>query len=95
MREESSIDAGRAFLVIADLQTKMGNASAAIEMYELAVEKLSTTPNRYTVEAYSKLADLLEANGNRERAYELLKEAMSVQQQAQRMLGSATSAATE
>jgi tetratricopeptide (TPR) repeat protein len=95
MREESSVDAGRAFLLIADLQTKMGNEAAAIEMYELAVEKLSATPNRYAVEAYSKLADLFERNGNPERAYELLKEAMSVQQQAQRMLGSATSAATE
>jgi tetratricopeptide (TPR) repeat protein len=54
--------------------------SRAREVYELAEELLRrNNPNRYLVEVYSKLADLAEAEGRREEAYEYMKKAVGQQ----------------
>ncbi len=86
MQGESSVDAGRAYMLIADVFVTLGDDSRAIELYELALEHLRATPNRYLVEGYSKLAELLEQSGHADRALAVLKEAMNVQQQVDRSL---------
>jgi tetratricopeptide (TPR) repeat protein len=83
-----SIDAGRCYLLIGDVYAELDERDRALELYELSVELLKPMPNRYLVEAYSRLAALLEAKGDKSRALEVLKEAMSVQREADRMLAS-------
>lgn len=83
---QSSIDAGRCYLLVGDVFVEMEEASRALEMYELAVEILETLPSRFLVEAYGKLAELLEAQGKPKKALEVLKRAMRVQEDAQRLL---------
>ena len=46
---------------------------------QLAAEILSPLPSRYIVEVYQKLAELLEAEGRKDKALEVLKKAVSVQ----------------
>jgi tetratricopeptide (TPR) repeat protein len=65
----------------------LGDEARSIELYELAIEKLELLPTRYLVEAYSKLAELLERRGDKDAALALLKQAMNVQTQTERMLG--------
>jgi tetratricopeptide (TPR) repeat protein len=86
LSELKGYDAGRGYTVIADVYATLGDEERAIELYELAVEQLETIPSRYAVEAYSKLAELLERRGEKDMALDVLKRAMRVQQQAERML---------
>jgi tetratricopeptide (TPR) repeat protein len=81
-----SIDAGRCYLVIAEVFAELKQPERAEELYELAVELLEPTPNRYLVEAYSKYAALLESRGEQQRALEILKAAMKVQTDAAKLL---------
>jgi tetratricopeptide (TPR) repeat protein len=67
-------------MLLGDIWAAMGETAGATEMYELAVENLRTTPNRYAVEAFSKLADLYEGGGQQQKAFAVLKEAVAVQQ---------------
>jgi tetratricopeptide (TPR) repeat protein len=83
---ESSVDAGRCYLLIADVFRDLEDEERALEMYELAVETLEAVPNRYLVEAYSRFAELLEARGDAARALKVLKQAMQVQTESNRML---------
>jgi len=86
MRGESSVDAGRCYMLVADVFQALDDDPRAVELYELAVEHLRATPNRYLVEAYAKLAELYERIGDQGRALAVLKDAMKVQTQADRML---------
>lgn len=86
MSELGDLDAGRCYTLIADVYESLGDEERALELYELAVDKLELIPTRYVVEAYSKLAELLERRGDKEAALEILKRAMNVQRQAERML---------
>ncbi len=86
MNDLSEVDAGRGYMLVADVFAMLDDESRAIELYELAAEKLSPFANRYAVEAYSKLAELFERRGDKGAALEVLKRAMHVQQQAERML---------
>ncbi|HEY3962130.1 MAG TPA: tetratricopeptide repeat protein [Gaiellaceae bacterium] len=79
-------DAGRGYMLIGDVYVTLGDGERALELYELAIVQLETTSNRYAVEAYSKLAELLEQCGDKDGALEVLKRAMGVQQHAERML---------
>lgn len=81
--ELGALEAGRCFLLIAGVYETLGEESRAVELYELAVEKLSGVPNRFAGEAYAKLAALLERRGDKDAAYDVLKRAMSVQQSAE------------
>lgn len=76
--ELSSIDGGRGFTLIADVYAELGDYDRALEVYELAIEKLEQVPTRYTAEAYSKYAALLEQRGEKDAALEVLKRAMNV-----------------
>jgi tetratricopeptide (TPR) repeat protein len=70
--------AGRSYALLAEIYASIGEPDRARELYELAIEKLQPTPDRYLVEAYSKLAALLEDRGEPDAALSVLKRAMDV-----------------
>lgn len=73
-------DAGRSYSVLAGVFESTGDRARAGELYELAVELLEGYgPNRYVVAAYSRWAELLEAEGRKDEAYALMKKALQVQ----------------
>jgi tetratricopeptide (TPR) repeat protein len=73
-------DAGRAYGVLGDIFADLGDTARAQELYELAAELLERhNPTRYVVEVYTKLADLLEAQGQKEDAFEVMKKALGAQ----------------
>jgi tetratricopeptide (TPR) repeat protein len=73
-------DAGRAYAVLGDIFADLGDSARAQELYELAAELLERhNPTRYVVEVYTKLADLFEARGEKEAAFELMKKALGTQ----------------
>jgi tetratricopeptide (TPR) repeat protein len=70
--------AGRSYSLLAEIYASIGEPDRARELYELAIEKLQPTPDRYLVDAYSKLAALLESQGDADAALSVLKRAMDV-----------------
>jgi tetratricopeptide (TPR) repeat protein len=73
-------DAARSYTVLGSVYEELGETSRAREVYELAAELLERrNPNRFLIEVYSKLADLAEAQGRREEAYEYMKKAVGQQ----------------
>ena len=79
LADASPGDAGRGQTVVAEIYEQLGDREQAIERYEQAADLLSGTPNRYLLEVYAKLADLLEAEGRKDEALEVLKKAVSAQ----------------
>jgi tetratricopeptide (TPR) repeat protein len=71
-------DAGRGYALIGDVYAELGDAEKALELYELAAEKLATAPSRYLVEVYDKLARVLENEGRKDEALSVLKKAVAV-----------------
>ena len=86
MSELSSVDAGRSYALVAEIFLELGDEERALELFELAVEHLQATPNRYLVEAYAKLAQIYEDAGDQQAMIEALKAGMRVQQRAERVL---------
>lgn len=86
MRELSQVDAGRAYQLLADVFLQLDDTERAIELYELAIELLRATPNRYLVDAYRQLAELHEGRGDPEAALAVYKQAMTAQLAAGRSL---------
>jgi tetratricopeptide (TPR) repeat protein len=77
------LDAGRTFVLLADLFVELGERERARELYELGVERLELQPaSRYLVDAYKRLGQLLETEGRAEEALEMLKRALGVQERA-------------
>jgi tetratricopeptide (TPR) repeat protein len=73
-------DAARSYTVLGSVFEELGDTDRAKELYELAEELLGrNNPNRFLIEVYSKLADLAEAEGRREEAYEYMKKAVGQQ----------------
>ncbi|MEX2464733.1 MAG: tetratricopeptide repeat protein [Gaiellaceae bacterium] len=73
-------DAGRAYSLLGDIFADLGDGARAQELYELAIELLERrNGTRYVVEVYTKLADLLEAQGQKEAAFDLMKKALGAQ----------------
>src|SRR5581483_6118363 len=68
MGDMSPIDAGRAYQLLANVFLQLDDEERAQELYELAVELLQATPNRYLVEACHELACLYEQRGDEEGA---------------------------
>ncbi len=74
-------EVGRVYALLAEVAADVGDGERAREMYELAIEYLErTTPNRYLVDVYAKLADLLEDQGRADDAYGYMKKAVGMQQ---------------
>ena len=78
LTEAKPRQAGRSYALLAEIYASIGEPARARELYELAIEKLQPTPDRYLVEAYSKLAALLENEGDADAALSVLKRAMDV-----------------
>lgn len=79
LEDASPVDAGRGHTVVAEVYEQLGDTKRAIETYERAAELLSVNPNRYLLEVYAKLADLLEAEGRKDEALDVLKKAVAAQ----------------
>ena len=79
LADASPYDAGRGYTVVAEVFEQLGDAQKAREIYELAADLLSPLPSRYLLEVYQKLAALLEADGQKDEALEVLKKAVAVQ----------------
>jgi tetratricopeptide (TPR) repeat protein len=79
LEEASPVDAGRGHTIVGEVYEQLGDSEKAIETYERAAELLSVNPNRYLLELYAKLADLLEAEGRKDEALEVLKKAVAAQ----------------
>jgi tetratricopeptide (TPR) repeat protein len=86
LEQVSPLDAGRGYALMAKVFAISGDNARAVELYELAIERLETVPTRYLVEAYSELAALHENDGHPDRAVELLRRAMDVQRASGRIL---------
>jgi tetratricopeptide (TPR) repeat protein len=73
-------DAARSYTVLGTVYEELDESDRAREVYELAAELLEArNPNRYLVDVYSKLADLADASGRKEEAYEYMKKAVGQQ----------------
>ena len=81
LADAAPVDAGRVYAVLGEVARDVGDDDRAQELYELAVEYLEqTTPNRYLVDVYARLADILEAEGRADDAYAYMKKAIGMQQ---------------
>jgi tetratricopeptide (TPR) repeat protein len=72
-------DAGRGYSIVAEIYEELGDRPRAIETYKRAAELSLMSPRRYVLEVYAKLADLLEAEGRKDEALEILKKAVTVE----------------
>jgi tetratricopeptide (TPR) repeat protein len=79
LEEASPVDSGRGHTVVAEVYEQLGDTKRAIETYERAAELLGANPSRYLLEVYAKLADLLEAEGRKDEALDVLKKAVTAQ----------------
>ena len=71
-------DAGRGYMLVADVYDQLGERAKALELYELAAQRLEAQPGRYLLDVYAKLAQLLEDEGKKDEALEVLKRAVAV-----------------
>jgi tetratricopeptide (TPR) repeat protein len=80
--EASPSDAGRAFALVAEVFVELGDRARAIELYELADEK-RPVDNQVRRTIAARRAELLEQEGRKDEALELLKQAMRLQSESQ------------
>jgi tetratricopeptide (TPR) repeat protein len=78
LREADPLDAARSFEVLGGVFEQIGRPAQAREVYELAVEMLERLGRPYVSTAYARLAALLEAEGHKDEALELLRKALDV-----------------
>jgi tetratricopeptide (TPR) repeat protein len=78
LSEASPFEAGRGYAVVGEVFADLGDRAKARELYELAAEMHGPVPSRYLLEVYSRLAQLLEAEGEKDEALEVLKKAVAV-----------------
>jgi tetratricopeptide (TPR) repeat protein len=81
LADGSPHDAGRGYMLIGDVFEELGDRAKARELYELAAEVLEPIPDRYLSEVYKKLAEVLEAEGQKDEALGVLKKAVAIQSQ--------------
>ncbi len=76
-------DAARSYATLAEVYEEMDDRDRALELYELAAELLRPhNPNRDLAGIFARMAELYEADGKPEAAYEHLKKAVGMQQAA-------------
>jgi tetratricopeptide (TPR) repeat protein len=76
--------AGRAYAVAADVYSQTGDRARALELYELSGELMADRDHAFIRELYAKMAELLEAEGRKDDALELLRRAMGLKERARR-----------
>jgi tetratricopeptide (TPR) repeat protein len=75
-------DAARSYSVLAGVFEDLGDSSRARELYELAASMLQEhNPSRYLAHVYTRLAELAEADGRKDEAFEYLKKAVGMQRE--------------
>jgi tetratricopeptide (TPR) repeat protein len=76
-------DAARSYSILAEVYEDLGDRARALELFELAAEILKVNnPNRYLASVYARMAELHELEGRTDVAYELMKQAVGMQQAA-------------
>jgi transcriptional regulator with XRE-family HTH domain len=75
--------AGRAYAVAADVFAAKGDRVRALDLYELSAELMVERDHAFIRSLYSKMAELLEQEGRKDEALELLKRAVGLEDQAQ------------
>jgi len=75
LAEVSPGDAARSYMLIGEIFEQLGENARARELYELAIEKMPAD-NHHKREAAARLAGLLEAEGLKDEALEVLKTAV-------------------
>ncbi len=78
LREGHPLDAGRCYAEIALAFDRAEDAERAEELYELAIEFLTQTPNRYLAETYLHFGELLERQGKKDAAFDVYKRGMAL-----------------
>jgi tetratricopeptide (TPR) repeat protein len=78
LSEADPPDAGRAYEVLADVFHQIGEGDRAKELYELAIESHEKHGRPYLSGAYTKLAEILKAEGRIEDALALLEKAVAM-----------------
>jgi len=78
LKDASPSDAGRGHGLVAQVYEQLGDRERAIELYELAAKLLESSPTRYLVEVYQRMAKLLEEDDRKEEALAVLKKAVAV-----------------
>jgi tetratricopeptide (TPR) repeat protein len=87
LKDARPAEAGRAYVLLAEVYERLGERERAKELLELGIELLEGQPHtRYLLDAYRRLAALLEADERPEQALAVLKKALSIQQQVGRAL---------
>lgn len=79
LAEASPSDAGRAYALIAEVFNDLGDRVRAIELYELADEK-RPTDNEFRRKIAARRAELLEQEGRKDEALDVLKHAVWAEQ---------------
>jgi tetratricopeptide (TPR) repeat protein len=74
--------AARAYSVAADVYAAAGDRTRALELYELSAELGEGRDHPFMRSLYSKMAELLEQEGRKDEALELLKKAVGLKEQA-------------
>lgn len=73
-------DAARSYTVLGSVFEALDEPERAREVYELAADLLTqNNPNRYLIEVFGKLADLADAAGRKDEAYDYMKKAIGMQ----------------
>jgi tetratricopeptide (TPR) repeat protein len=75
-------DASRAYAVAADVFAELGDRARALEVYELAAELVGERSHASLLDLYAKMADVLEQEGRKDEALELLKRVVSIRSRA-------------
>jgi tetratricopeptide (TPR) repeat protein len=87
LRDLNPVDAGRAYALLGGIHADQRDLPRAQELLELAVEQLERqVPNRYLVQAYKRLAEVLKAKGDIEGALGVLERALGVQESVGRQI---------
>ncbi len=78
LRDADPADAARSYEVLGGVFEQIGRPEQAREVYELAIETLERQGTPYVSNAYARLAELLEAEGRKDEALDLLRRALDV-----------------
>jgi tetratricopeptide (TPR) repeat protein len=79
-------DAGRAYVLLGQIFTELGEIARARQLYETGIALLNRQgPSRYLADAYRRLAELFEAEYRTDDAVAVLRRALRIQTQVERL----------